>query len=189
MPLGSVVGVVSRDAIDPDATIRRLVPEPFAMLELGATYKLPTDAIVSSNVTSRCGDGSAREGDDGALARATAVAVGADERLVVTVPIPRSGATPVDVEPRTSARGEGRRARRGPRARSPRRRGHRFARRRGDAVPLPDGGVADEATRRAIADAEGREDVYASSGLIYGVSDDARLGATVPSATRAVSPR
>ena len=88
VPLGSVVGVVSRDAMDPDATIRRLVPEPFAMLELGATYELPADAIVSSNVTSRAATEARGEGDDGAIARATAVAVGADERLVVTVPDP-----------------------------------------------------------------------------------------------------
>ena len=184
VPLGSVVGVVSRDAIDPDATIRRLVPEPFAMLELGATYKLPTDAIVSSNVTSRAATEARGEGDDGTIARATAVAVGADERLVVTVPDPE-GAVRLpwmsNLEPAPAVKDAARVA-------DPERvlpvavvtdsRDGAVT-----LVPLPDGGVADEATRRAIADAEGREDVYASSGLIYGVSDDARLGATVPSAT------
>ena len=186
VPLGSVVGVVSRDATDPDATIRRLVTEPFARLEPGATYALPADAIVTSDVASRAAMESREEGDDGdgSSARATAVAVGADERLVVTVPDP-DGAVRLpwfsNLDPAPAVKDAAYVA-------DPERvlpvavvtdsRDGAVT-----LVPLPDDGVADEATRRIIADAEGREDVYASSGLIYGVADDTGLGATVPSST------
>ena len=127
VPLGSVFAVVGRDAAD-DAEIRELSPEPFAILEPGATYRLPPDAVVASNITSRA---AVEAGVSEAAARATAVT--ADESLVVTVAdsddarafLERDAApAPVVYEAVTSAR----------RCRDdPRRRRHGRARRRDDA--------------------------------------------------------
>ena len=189
VPLGSVFAVVGRDAAD-DAEIRELSPEPFAILDPGATYRLPPDAVVASNITSRA---AVEAGVSDAAARATAVT--ADESLVVTVADPddatrlpwnatrapapvvyeavyerRDDAETIPVAVVTDAR---------------------------DGVttlvPIrvsPDDGEVDAATRDAVAAAEGEaiadEDDYAfGGGLIYAADKDdaAGLGAVVPSST------
>ena len=189
VPMGSVFAVVGRDAAD-DAEIRELSPEPFAILEPGATYRLPPDAVVASNITSRA---AVEAGVSDAAARATAVT--ADESLVVTVADPDDATSlpwnatrapaPVVYEAVYERRDDAETipvavvtdARDGVTTLVPIR------------VSLDDGKV-DAATRDAVAAAEGEaiadEDDYAfGGGLIYAAEKDdaAGLGAVVPSST------
>lgn len=84
IPLGSVIGVISEDAfaaLEEDGDIEAtLSVNPFAVLQPGATYGVPSGAVITSNVTSV--STTTTSGGGGA----TAVTVGGDDRVVVTIP-------------------------------------------------------------------------------------------------------
>ena len=82
IPLGSVIGVVSEETFtimeENNEIEETLTVEPFAVLQPGATYAIPSGAIITTNVTSASG-----------ASGSTTVTVGGDDDdtvFVVTVP-------------------------------------------------------------------------------------------------------
>lgn len=89
IPLGSVIGIISEDdfaALEASGDIEEtLAVDPFADLLAGATYGIPAGAVITSNVTSIFTNGG-RSGASATAGGVTAVTVGGNDRVVVTIP-------------------------------------------------------------------------------------------------------
>lgn len=182
IPLGSVIGVISVDVLtdlEEMSEVEQLpAVKPFAVFEPGATYAIPSGAILGSNVTSAFTFTEAAEDDETAGAAFTAVTVGGNDRVVVTIPdlngtveIPWvASLTPVPLIEEANYRDDS------------------IAQLPITVATNPISGVTklipifddDDETNAEIYAAEGDK---TDGGLIYGTGDDTGLGEIIPSST------